>query len=134
MSRDNHAMSASENVEERLVNQFLDQVSRQETAQPAPAVEQWLTIQWRLERDRRRRVLKPLRWTRTVALFSTVGVAVAMAGRWSGWTRISSILSSPATTWTSPFEFLLSAQVFLVVGLVVMATLFYLEGENWIES
>ncbi len=114
-----------------LAHQFFSRLAEEPPPRPAPAAEQWLVIQRRLDEDRRRRALLPLRWTRNLVLLAAPLAAYFL---WPQGTTLQQLFSPLSFDWSSPLDLLLSTRVVLILALAVMAAVFWLEGEKWIES
>ena len=112
---------------------FFELLAAESRPKPAPAADQWLAIRLRLEEDKRRRALRPLRWVRTLAVAGAAAATLTVPW-WRGLFDLLSPLTGTVDALSAPAAVLLSVQGVLVFGLVVLATVFWIEGERWIQS
>ncbi len=121
--------------EEALIAQkFLLQLAGLDDSQPLAAADQWLLLRWRLNKEHRRHALRPLSWTRNGVLVLTGAVALWVAPSWRGLMGLSTSWARVEAPWSLPLDLMLSARGLLGLALLVMAVVFWHEGERWIES
>ena len=126
-------MSHSSSVDSR-VDAFLQQLANMPSATPPSAGDQWLRIHLRLDEERRRRALAPLRWARLVAVTASLVLAGAVLWSSPGLHSLLAPLARLSQAGDGVWAVLSSARVLISAALVLAAVVVWFEGENWIEA